>query len=71
MRIHAIPDGTSPRTHTFSNDPSEKGIAVDDHDYDYDYDLRISDDVGLRDFRFGVTGLGLAAGLAILFAIIF
>jgi hypothetical protein len=50
-----------------------KGLAVDDHGYDYDYDdaLRISDDVGLRDFKFGVTGLGLAAGLALLFALIF
>jgi hypothetical protein len=39
--------------------------------YYSDDDLRSSDDVGLRDFRFGVTGLLLAAGLAILFAIIF
>jgi hypothetical protein len=39
--------------------------------YDNDEDLRRSDDVGLRDFKFGVTGLLLAVGLAILFAIIF
>jgi len=29
------------------------------------------EDVGLRDFRFGVIGLGACAGLAILFAIVF
>jgi hypothetical protein len=29
------------------------------------------EDVGLKDFRFGVIGLGTCAGLAILFAIIF
>ena len=29
------------------------------------------EDVGLRDFRFGAIGLGICAGLAILFAIIF
>jgi hypothetical protein len=52
-----------------ARDERAKGIVVDDHGYDYD--PTISDDVGLRDFRFGVTGLGLAAGLAILFAIIF
>lgn len=39
--------------------------------YDNNGDLRSSDDVGLKDFKFGVTGLLLAAGLAILLAIIF
>lgn len=29
------------------------------------------EDVGLKDFTFGVIGLGICAGLAILFAIIF
>ena len=36
-----------------------------------DDDPRYAEDVGLKDFKFGVIGLGLAAGLAILFAIIF
>ena len=30
-----------------------------------------ADDVGLKDFKFGAAGILLAAGLAILFAIIF
>jgi hypothetical protein len=34
-------------------------------------DLRSADDAGLRDFKLGTTGLLTAAGLAILFAIIF
>jgi hypothetical protein len=29
------------------------------------------EDVGLKDFKFGVIGMGTCAGLAILFAIIF
>lgn len=32
---------------------------------------RYPEDVGLKDFRFGVIGLGTCAGLAFLFAIIF
>ena len=32
---------------------------------------RFPEDVGLKDFRFGVIGLGTCGGLAILFAIIF
>ena len=36
-----------------------------------DDDLNSTDDVGLRDFKFGATGLPVLAGLAILFAIIF
>jgi hypothetical protein len=32
---------------------------------------RYREDVGLKDFKFGVIGLGTCAGLAILFAIIF
>jgi hypothetical protein len=34
-------------------------------------DPRDRGDVGLKDFKFGVIGLGGCAGLAILFAIIF
>jgi hypothetical protein len=30
-----------------------------------------AEDVGLKDFKFGVIGLGTCAGLAILFSIIF
>jgi hypothetical protein len=36
-----------------------------------DDDLNSIADIGLRDFKFGATGLLLLAGLAILFAIIF
>lgn len=36
-----------------------------------DPNLRISEDVGLKDFKIGATGLLLCAGLAILFLIIF
>jgi hypothetical protein len=36
-----------------------------------EHDVRTSDDAGAKDFKFGVTGIGLIAGLAILFAIIF
>jgi hypothetical protein len=32
---------------------------------------RYPENVGLKDFKFGVVGLGSCAGLAILFAIIF
>ena len=32
---------------------------------------RYPEDVGLKDFKFGVIGLGTCAALAILFAIIF
>lgn len=35
------------------------------------HDERYAEDVGLKDVRFGVIGLGSCAGLAILFAIIF
>jgi hypothetical protein len=38
---------------------------------DRDDDRTSDGDIGLRDFRFGVTGLLVLAGLAILFAIIF
>jgi len=38
---------------------------------DRDDDLKSTDDIGLRDFKFGATGLLFLAGLAILFAIIF
>jgi hypothetical protein len=34
-------------------------------------DADYREDVGLKDFTFGVIGLGTCAGLAILFAIIF
>ena len=34
-------------------------------------DVRYSEDVGLKDFKQGATGLLLCAGLAILFMIIF
>jgi hypothetical protein len=36
-----------------------------------DDDLNSAGDIGLRDFKFGVTGVLVIAGLAILFAIIF
>ena len=35
-----------------------------------DDSVRHTNDVGLKDFKFGVTGILIAAGLAILFAII-
>jgi hypothetical protein len=38
---------------------------------DKDTQLQYSDDVGLRDFKFGASGLLFLAVLAILFAIIF
>lgn len=36
-----------------------------------DPDARYAEDVGLKDFKIGTTGLLLCAGLAILFMIIF
>jgi hypothetical protein len=36
-----------------------------------DEDLGYPDDIGLKDFKMGATGLLLCGGLAILFAIIF
>jgi hypothetical protein len=34
-------------------------------------EARSAEDVGVKDFKFGVIGLGTCAGLAILFSIIF